>query len=418
MGDLSDIFAHLRTLAQACNTLHAAFYAQHRLYAWTDEWSQLDSRDLFTIACFLRSCTPAQARDVPVYLAHSSLGAAANAANIGKTPYRLLTISLVNELELVLLCGTTPALVDAMQIVQRTIVTGSPSPPPTAASHFKSPSRTLSTMHADILNGCSDFPRHVPNSFSFHADILGFLFLWQAPAAPGDTATQRRQDRMVSSFLPTAPHLPTPVPEKGRRSPSPLRTPRRSREPSLDPPPSPSQFAPNNPLFSGSLLSESSVLNRSHALLGFYYLVRDELTVTPQQPVDGVRSSAAADRDPSSATDQMLPSPSPTSRRQMQQGETTTKQTNDTPPIEDAKTITDAYMLTPVRHARELERSGPARARALQAGTHHLACAVSPLAVSFVRLVASTLVAVVRTASTSCTARRCRSRSMRSSHAS
>lgn len=35
----SRVFDDIRQLAQSCNTLHAALYAQHRLYAWTDEWS-------------------------------------------------------------------------------------------------------------------------------------------------------------------------------------------------------------------------------------------------------------------------------------------------------------------------------------------------------------------------------------------
>lgn len=35
----SRVFDDIRLLAQSCNTLHAALYAQHRLYAWTDEWS-------------------------------------------------------------------------------------------------------------------------------------------------------------------------------------------------------------------------------------------------------------------------------------------------------------------------------------------------------------------------------------------
>jgi hypothetical protein len=35
----ASVFDDLRALAAACNTAHAAIYAQHRMYAWTEQWS-------------------------------------------------------------------------------------------------------------------------------------------------------------------------------------------------------------------------------------------------------------------------------------------------------------------------------------------------------------------------------------------
>lgn len=318
----SQLFPHLRTIAQSCNTLHAAFYAQHRLYNWTPEWSSLDSRDLFTISCFLRSATPAQARDVPVYLAHSSLGSGggggsgaggnnATRLNTGKTPYRLLTISLIHELELVLLCGPSPSLVDAVSTVTKTIL-GTPTK-----------SQPVSTIHADLLSSCADFPRHLPNTFSFHAGILGFMWIRQESTSSTDDPndTPRHRDRLVCSFLASVPSLPqssasSSDSKNGRRSPSPLRR-KPSPSATIEPPPSPSShFAPNNPLFSGSLLSEATVLTRSHALLGAYHLLKDQLFVNsqPHQPAPTPSSSSSS----SSSSPSALP------------------------------TVTDAYMLTPV----------------------------------------------------------------------
>ena len=353
----SRLFDDIRALAKSCNTLHAAFYAQHRLYAWTDEWAQLDSRDLFTISCFLRSCTPAQARDVPVYLAHSSLGgagaggggASTNNATTGRTPYRLLTISLLHELELVLLCGPTPSLMDALGAAQNTILNGvalpfSPLPLPaglvaapsapsgkTSAAAAAAGSQGQAAPMYQALLGCAvDFPRHIPSHFQFHQGILGFMYVFQRPPlGPGSGGASSSSSaavasstalapsfslqhlRMVSSFLPNATTSledglvadgKKGVGGGGRRSPSP--SPRRSpsQQMTLEPP-SPSQFAPSNPLFSSSLLSEASVLSRSHALLGFFHMVAPQL-FPPLPP-----SSALANAAPWKAS----PPPSPRS---------------------------------------------------------------------------------------------------------
>ena len=314
------LFDDLRALAKACHTSHAALYAQHRMYVWTEEWASLDSRDLFTVSCFLRSCSPAQARDVPVYLAHSTLAAVGAPppppGSAGKTPYRLLTISLMHDLELVLLCGPTPSLMDAMSAAQYTILNGVALPhstpsaalAPAPASHNSKATREAgaqSPMYLALLASAIDFPRHLPAHFQFHPGILGFIFVWQqVPESATTGSAQQQQDqpqrrRLVSSFLPNATNLTGNAPglddkshssSGGRRSPS--ASPRRgsgdkdkdASSSSASDPRSPSQFAPSNPLFSSSLLSEASVLSRSHALLCFYQLVEPQLFPPPLTP--------------------------------------------------------------------------------------------------------------------------------------
>ncbi len=64
---------HIATLAKACQTVHAALYVGDAIYTCTQQWSSLDVRDLFTISTYLGSLGPACARDVPVYLPHSSI---------------------------------------------------------------------------------------------------------------------------------------------------------------------------------------------------------------------------------------------------------------------------------------------------------------------------------------------------------
>ena len=351
---------------------------------------------MFTLSCFLRSCTPAQSRDVPVYLAHSTLsGGAANPAQTGRTPYRLLTISLMHELELVLLCGPSPSLMGAVAAAQTTILSGValphsfPSAGLTPASSVPKSAQAgtgaHSAMYHSLLSSALDFPRHLPNSFQFHAGILGFLFVFQQGSG-------KARARMVSSFLPNPTNLSAQAEEaanlalaasngkKGRRSPSP--SPRRS---SPVEPPSPSQFAPSNPLFSSSLLSEASVLSRSHALLCFYEFVQPQLfppvlsaaqTQFHASPPPSPRGEAAAAADPSldererdlpdeqtllaRATTLAAPSSAPVSsgassdRPPAIQRATTTPSSSDldehkqSSPVDAAPVVTDAYMLTPV----------------------------------------------------------------------
>lgn len=258
------LFTTVSTLAGLCGTRHAALYAGGRLGAWTADWCLLDGRDLFTVACFLRSATPAQARDVPVYLAHSTLGG--TQASVGRTPYRLLTIAIATQMELVLLCGPSPTIVDAMQLVTSTILGQ-----PTSSKH----KQVLSPMHASLMASRVDFTRHVHSEFTFHEDMLGFMLVCHADKLVGGDESRAK---IVTSFLPGAPVQPLAKgkeKEKGRRSPSPSR----KSHPAVEPP-SPSPFAPDNPLYAGSLLSDTVVLQRSHALLGFYQLVKSELDET------------------------------------------------------------------------------------------------------------------------------------------
>jgi hypothetical protein len=319
----SKVFDDLRLIASGCNVQHAALYAQHRMYAWTDEWTKLDSRDLFTISAFLRSSPPAQARDVPVYLAHSSLGGAVVPGQTGRTPYRLLTISLLSELELVLLCGPNPSLVDAISSVAGTILRGVSLPHSSPWSGMVAPPPALkgggpqlgewSTMYQSFLRCQVDFPRRLPGHFSFFSGILGFVYVVQnSENGAKDGPVHARQ---VCSFLPqgTVAEEPAPVTPSSssfwsrgdkkdkaaaaatarNRSPSPSPSPspsgkggRRvsanagssvSANTFLEPPSPSSQLAPSNRLFSSSLLSDASILSRSHALLTFIQLIEPQI---------------------------------------------------------------------------------------------------------------------------------------------
>jgi hypothetical protein len=247
----------------------------------------------------------------------SGAAAAASAQNLGRTPYRLLSISLMHDLELVLLCGPAPSLMDAVAAVQTTILRGvalpycAPSPvlapaPPGALVRGGPQVGVFSPLYARMQSCAIDAPRHLPNSFSFFAGILGFMLIvqrgtdeQQQTKAANPQRQKQQHARMVCSFIPAAPNVPPPPePEqptssrrdssKGRRSPSPrgrssgdALSSSSSQQQSFIEPPSPSQFAPSNPLFASTLLSDASVLSRSHALLCFYQLVQPQLFSAP-----------------------------------------------------------------------------------------------------------------------------------------
>jgi hypothetical protein len=110
-----------RLVSRVMDAPHTALFCGHRVAAATSDWLRgVDPRDQLALQVLLHSLPPARLRDVPVFLRHSDLGAAANAADArGTTPYRLVTLRLAEQLELVMLCGPTPSLSEAARLVQR-----------------------------------------------------------------------------------------------------------------------------------------------------------------------------------------------------------------------------------------------------------------------------------------------------------
>lgn len=97
----------VRAVAVRCRTAHVALYSRHRLVESTSEWRRdLAPGDLAALCLLLASLPPAASRDVPVYLRGSALGGGGGGG--GSTPYRLVTVALHAELDLVLLCGPSP----------------------------------------------------------------------------------------------------------------------------------------------------------------------------------------------------------------------------------------------------------------------------------------------------------------------
>lgn len=298
----------------------------------------------------------------------------------------------MHELELVLLCGPSPSLMDAVAAAQSTILCGVslPHSPPAgglapASSLAKgAQAGAHSAIYQSLLSSALDFPRHLPNTFQFHAGILGFLFVFhRGGEADADGCALMSRARMVSSFLPNPTNLSAQAEEaanlaassgkKGRRSPSPS-----ARRTPLEPP-SPSQFAPSNPLFSSSLLSEASVLSRSHALLCFYEFVQPQLfppTLSAAQtqfhasPPPSPRGATADEHEHNLPSEQTLLNRAATAAAASSSSSPSGCASNDRPAaIQRATTtpsspelderqhaasadvapvVTDAYMLTPV----------------------------------------------------------------------
>ncbi|XP_072822705.1 protein fuzzy homolog isoform X2 [Vicugna pacos] len=182
----------LSGFAEAAGTAFVSLVVSGRVVTATESWWRLGMPEAVLIPWLVRSLPPQAARDYPVYLPHGS----------PTVPHRLLTLTLLPDLELCLLCGPRPPLsqLDA-QLLDR----------------WWQPL-------LDLLRTCLPLgPRALPAGFPLHTDILGLLLLHLElkrclftvePSRDKEPSPEHRR-RLLRSFytLVTATHFP---PEPGQ----------------------------------------------------------------------------------------------------------------------------------------------------------------------------------------------------------
>ncbi|OWK16154.1 FUZ [Cervus elaphus hippelaphus] len=155
----------LSGFAEAAGTAFVSLVVSGRVVAATESWWRLGMPEAVLLPWLVGSLPPQAARDYPVYLPHGS----------PTVPHRLLTLTLLPDLELCLLCGPRPHLsqLDA-QLLER----------------WWQPL-------LEPLRGCLPLgPRALPAGFPLHADILGAppapspLFLHPEPGQPEEKAEE------------------------------------------------------------------------------------------------------------------------------------------------------------------------------------------------------------------------------------
>ncbi|KAM9757603.1 protein fuzzy homolog isoform 1-T1 [Dama dama] len=182
----------LSGFAEAAGTAFVSLVVSGRVVAATESWWRLGMPEAVLLPWLVGSLPPQAARDYPVYLPHGS----------PTVPHRLLTLTLLPDLELCLLCGPRPHLsqLDA-QLLER----------------WWQPL-------LEPLRGCLPLgPRALPAGFPLHTDILGLLLLHLElkrclftvePSRDKEPSPEHRR-RLLRSFytLVTATHFP---PEPGQ----------------------------------------------------------------------------------------------------------------------------------------------------------------------------------------------------------
>uniref|UniRef100_A0A8B9YHH3 Fuzzy planar cell polarity protein n=1 Tax=Bos mutus grunniens TaxID=30521 RepID=A0A8B9YHH3_BOSMU len=181
----------LSGFAEAAGTAFVSLVVSGRVVAATESWWRLGMPEAVLLPWLVGSLPPQAARDYPVYLPHGS----------PTVPHRLLTLTLLPDLELCLLCGPQPPLsqLDA-QLLERW------------------------WQPLEPLRGCLPLgTRALPAGFPLHTDILGLLLLHLElkrclftvePSRDKEPSPEHRR-RLLRSFytLVTATHFP---PEPGQ----------------------------------------------------------------------------------------------------------------------------------------------------------------------------------------------------------
>ena len=96
----SKLINHVHELSQHLGTGACALYYNKRLAVGTEMWHEMHAVDLLLLATFLETNPSIKYRDMIIYLPHTSLG---EGTVPGRQPYRLLTVRLMGELEVVCL---------------------------------------------------------------------------------------------------------------------------------------------------------------------------------------------------------------------------------------------------------------------------------------------------------------------------
>lgn len=92
--------SYLDSFAAACNSEFGCLLLHGKIIVGTEKWWQLVPMETMLIMFLVQSMPWSSAKDVPIYLPHGS----------PNVPHRLVTLSLIDHIQVVLICGPEPSL--------------------------------------------------------------------------------------------------------------------------------------------------------------------------------------------------------------------------------------------------------------------------------------------------------------------
>lgn len=135
----------LEAFTEVGSSPYGCLMVHGRVVAATGKWWDLSATELVLLSLLMQSFTPCSSRDVPVYLPQLS----------PMVPHRLLTFSLMSNVDVLTLCGPTPSLAQLEQDVGRFWV------PAVEMLH------SVRKIH----------PRNFPSYIDVDHNILGFILI-------------------------------------------------------------------------------------------------------------------------------------------------------------------------------------------------------------------------------------------------
>ncbi|CAD5122262.1 DgyrCDS10707 [Dimorphilus gyrociliatus] len=107
--DSSILQDHLNAWAEGAKSPYGSIILKGCTIVTTDKWWKLSTLELTLINHFLLSSPASHCRDFPIFLPHSS----------PTVPHRLVTFELLKDIEVCLICGPSPSLLELQSMVER-----------------------------------------------------------------------------------------------------------------------------------------------------------------------------------------------------------------------------------------------------------------------------------------------------------
>lgn len=137
----------LDAFVKACDSEFGCLLVDGKVVVGTDKWWQLLPSEMMLVIMLVRSMPKCNARDFPIYLPHGS----------PNVPHRLLTMELIENMEVCVICGPEPLLQTVLE---------------------KHLSRYMKSRIMNILGDCcSTHPKNIPTNITLDAFINGFILV-------------------------------------------------------------------------------------------------------------------------------------------------------------------------------------------------------------------------------------------------
>ena len=135
----------LDAFVKLCDSEFGCLLVHGKIVVATDKWWQLLPSEMMLVMLLIRSMPHANARDFPIYLPHGS----------PNVPHRLLTMEIIENVEVCVICGPEPSLQDVL------------------VNHLN---RYWKSRTMEILwTCCSSHPKNIPSNIAIDNLIDGFI---------------------------------------------------------------------------------------------------------------------------------------------------------------------------------------------------------------------------------------------------